>query len=65
MPVELKTDSALLARLQAAARHEVTKQELRRQRVSFIYGNLPNESQITKHQVEAAIARIEGETVAA
>lgn len=61
MPNEPKTDGKLLERLQRAAQHEMTVDELRRQRVSFVYGNLPENSPMTKNQVEAALARLEGE----
>lgn len=66
MPIDIKTDQALLNRLVEAAQHIVGREELRRQRVSFIYGNLPTDSTITRHQIEEALARIEGtEPVAA
>ena len=61
----IKTDQLLLDRLESAAKHVLTKDELYRQRVSFVYGNLPKESTITRLQVEAALAKIEGETKAA
>lgn len=63
MPTEIKTDQTLLDRLKAAAMHEMTNEEIRRQRLSFVFGNMPSESAMTKHQVEAALARIEGEVV--
>ncbi len=56
-----KTDPALLERLTRAAKHEMTAEEIRRQRVSFVYGNLPQDSTLTRHQVAAALARLEGE----
>lgn len=62
MPKDLKTDQALLQRLEAAAHRHVGREELHRQRVSFIYGNLPKESTITRHQIEERLARIEGAT---
>ena len=61
----VKTDKKLLDRLETAAKRVLTKDELYRQRVSFVYGNLPKESTITRHQVEAVLAKIEGETKAA
>lgn len=45
----------------SAARHEMTPDEIRRQRVSFVYGNLPHDNPMTKHQVANALARAEGE----
>jgi hypothetical protein len=58
--LDLKTDEALLNRLHKATVQSATKEELHKQRVSFVYGNLPDDSTITKQQVEAALARIEG-----
>ena len=55
------TDPALLERLERAARHEMTAEEIRRQRVSFVYGNLPHKNPMTRCQVASAIARHEGE----
>lgn len=61
MPVTPKTDEKLLGLLARAAGHSVTREELRRQRVSFIYGNLPVDSTVTRHQVESVLAKAEGE----
>jgi len=61
MIAQQKTDPALLERLQRAARHEMTADEIRRQRVSFVYGNLPPDNPMTRLQVASAIARHEGE----
>ncbi|HEX5775279.1 MAG TPA: hypothetical protein VFX95_01230 [Caulobacteraceae bacterium] len=61
MPEQPKTDPYLIKRLELAAKHEMTAEEIRRQRVSFVYGNLPHEHRMTKHQVAEAIARLEGE----
>ena len=60
MPMELKTDARLLERLHRAAQHQMTAEELRRQRVSFVYGGLPQGSPMTRHDVEVALARLEG-----
>lgn len=60
MPTDIKTDGALLERLQKAARHEMTVDELRRQRVSFVYGNLPEGSPMTRNEVAVALARHDG-----
>ncbi len=61
MPEQPKTDPILLERLQRAAKHEMSAEEVRRQRVSFVYGNLPHDNPMTKQQVASAIARMEGE----
>lgn len=65
MPTDLKTDEDLLRRLAEAARQVLTRAELHQQRVSFIYGNLPSDSPITRHQIEEALARIDGESASA
>jgi hypothetical protein len=61
MPEQPKTDPSLLARLARAAKHEMSAEEIRRQRVSFVYGNLPQNNSMTRNQVAEAIARIEGD----
>jgi hypothetical protein len=60
MPNEPKTERALLERLTAAAKKGVSTEEVRRQRVSFVYGNLPDKSPMTRHQVAEALERLEG-----
>jgi hypothetical protein len=55
------TDKDLLARLKAAARREMTAEEIRSQRVSFVYGNLPKGNPMTKDQVAVVLARLEGD----
>lgn len=57
---EIKTDPKLLARLSAAVHTKISREQLRRQRVSFIYGNLPSDSSITRDQVECALEKLEG-----
>lgn len=60
MVSDMKTDSTLIARLQEAASKPLTKRELELQRVSFVYGNLPKGSTITKDRVENKIRENEG-----
>ena len=45
------TDEQLLKRLHESAAKPVTKSELARQQISFVYGNLPSDSNITRDQV--------------
>lgn len=59
MPTKLITDQGLLQRLSAAAARGVSAQERKKQRLSFVYGNLPRESAMTKHQVEEALSHID------
>jgi len=65
MSDDLKTDARLLEQLFEAAKRTMTSDEVRRQRVSFVYGNLPRDSTLTKHQVEVALGRIDGDTTTA
>lgn len=58
MPTNIKTDGTLLRRLMTA--RGITGEELRRQRVSFIYGSLPQDSTITRQQIENVLDRAEG-----
>ena len=59
MPTNLVTDSALLDRLSGAAKRGVSPIERRLQRVSFVYGNLPKGSSMSKHEVELALERLD------
>ncbi len=56
----LKTDDALIKRLEESAKKPITKEELMRQRVSFVYGNLPSDSTVTRDRVAEKIKRNEG-----
>lgn len=58
MPDDLRTDSQLLRRLTTA--RGITREQLRQQRISFIYGSLPKESTITRQQIENVLDRAEG-----
>jgi len=60
MTLELRTDPGLLSRLRAAAQVTMTPDQVRRQRISFVYGNLPSEDSMTKHDIELALARLDG-----
>ena len=60
MTTELKTDAELLRRLAEAARHQMTREELRLQRISFILGSMPEDSTVTRQQVEAVLEKAEG-----
>lgn len=53
------TDQKLVDRLKKAAAKGVTADERRKQRVSFVYGNLPKGSTMTRQQVEDALSKID------
>lgn len=60
MPVEMKTNPALLDRLYQAAKRPLTSEQLRQQRVSYVYGNMRDESTMSRGEVEAVLDRAEG-----
>lgn len=60
MPTQIATDPALLQRLALAAQHPASGQQLRKQRVSFIYGSLPKESTITRDDIQRELETING-----
>jgi hypothetical protein len=57
----LKADDALVRRLKEAVKRELTRDELRAQRVSYAFGNMPQDSSISKEAVRAVIDKVEGE----
>lgn len=60
MLAQLKTDPELLKRLHESPAKPATKDELEKQLISFVYGNLPSDSTITRAQVEDRIKANEG-----
>lgn len=60
MPIDLKTDPALLARLTELAGRQMTKDEVKAQRISFVMGMISHESTLTRRQVEELIDKAEG-----
>ncbi len=55
-----KTGEALEKRLRKAASKPMTKDEVREQRISFVYGNLPHNSTLTREEVARILASREG-----
>lgn len=53
------TDKGLLGRLSEAAARGVSDAERRLQRISFVYGNLPKGSAMTRHQVKEALDNLD------
>jgi hypothetical protein len=51
-----KTDAELLARLEAAAKEPLTQDEIRQQRVSFVYSVVQREG-MTREKVEDLLNR--------
>ena len=60
IPTDIKTDSALLKRLATRVKTQVSREQLRQQRISYIYGQLPADGTITLEQIEAVLAKMEG-----
>lgn len=56
MPTQIATDPGLLDRLRASSAKPMTREQRRRQRISFIVGGLPEGSTITRSQIEAVLA---------
>jgi len=57
----LKTDESLLRALRVAASHKITKEELHKQRISFIMGSLKNNSTVTQDQIDKVLAEQSGD----
>ena len=60
MSLSVETDEALLRRLSEEATAQLSKEDLKKQRVSFVYGNLPNGSAISREMVVDRITENEG-----
>lgn len=54
--LDMKTDESFLERLRKSAESPLSPEELQIQRVSFVYGNLPIESSITKQKVNERLS---------
>jgi len=59
---ELHTDPDLLERLRRAAGSQLTHEQLKRQKVSFIMGSLGSDSSITRERIEQELNKLDGET---
>ena len=55
MFTNLKTDPEISDRLKKAATKKLSNEELQKQRVSFVFGNMPASSGVTREQVEQKI----------
>ena len=58
--MDLKTDADLIKALRDAARHQPTAEEVRAQRVSFIFSSIKESSGVTKARIEDVLAKQEG-----
>lgn len=53
-------DEELMALIERAKERPISKDELRQQRESFAFGNLPNSSRSTREDVRRALELMEG-----
>ncbi len=60
MLAKFKTDEGLLEKIRKAEARPLTREQLDRQTVSFVYGNLPLDSTITREQVAKRLGIPEG-----
>lgn len=60
MITALRSDDRLIARMRESAAKPVTKSQMERQQISFVYGNLPSDSTITREQVMQRLKMNEG-----
>lgn len=61
IPKSSKKDKTLEQKLKRVAGKPMTKEEVRRQRVSFVYGNWPIRDSITREEVEKMLDRYDGQ----
>ena len=57
---ELKTKASLLEALQKASTRNLTAEEIRQQRISFVMGTLKDSSAITRAKVQDVLDKQEG-----
>lgn len=60
--LNLKTDSALLASLREAKSKTMTEEEIREQRVSFVYSSMGDKSDISRERIKEILDQQEGRT---
>ncbi len=60
MPSNLKTQESLLKKIQSASARQLSAEELRKQKVSFVIGSLSSESSVTRAQVREVLESFEG-----
>ena len=57
---ELTSNPELLAKLRSSASITQSSDEIRQQRISFIYGSMHHKNGVTKSHIEEVLANIEG-----
>ena len=56
----LKTDPALLRKLQRSADHKPSADEIMKQRVSFVFGSMKSSSGVTRERVRQVLLEQDG-----
>lgn len=60
MPSNIKTHESLLQKIRNASARQMSAEELRKQKVSFVIGSLSAESNVTRAQVREVLEDFEG-----
>lgn len=55
--VKIQTNKELLEKLEALAKRGITKEEIEKQRVSFIFAGMPKSSAMSKLDIERELKR--------
>lgn len=61
----LQTNEKLIRALTDGAKKELSKRQVDRQRVSFVYGSLDERNDMTRQQVQSALEKHEGRKLTA
>lgn len=59
--MELTTPHSLLEKLRESVGHVLTREEINEQRVSFVYGQMSHDSNISREQVKEMLKKQAGE----
>lgn len=60
--VQMKTSPTLLAAMKQAIHHKPNEEQIRKQRISFIYGSLDKDSILPRDRIEDVLDVHEGRT---
>lgn len=58
--ITIKTNDSLLNDIKTAAQQEVTRADIEKQRISYVYGFMGHESTITRSEVKRLMEKQEG-----
>ncbi|MEE4014245.1 hypothetical protein V1T76_19420 [Roseibium sp. FZY0029] len=57
--LSIKTDDGLLQKLSESAQKKLTKEQIKKQRVSIVFAGMPKNSGMTKVEIEKVLAESE------